>query len=104
MEDASAGQGGGLRRLRVVFAALASVWLVYAALTVTHSATSTELFGAALVDIMYAGLLLCAGLLCLARVRGNHGERRVWVAFAAGLTLWAFGDIWWLVFFASADE
>ena len=84
MERATAGQGSGLRRLRVAFAALASVWIVYATLTVTEAAPGTELLGAALVDVIYAGLLLGAGLLCLARVRGNQGERRVWAAFGTG--------------------
>jgi two-component system, cell cycle response regulator len=104
MEGASSRQAGHAGRLRVWFAALAAVWLLYVALTVTGTAADADLFGATIVDLMYAGLLLGAGLLCLARARGNPGERRVWVAFGAGLTLWSLGDIWWLVFLAQAAE
>ena len=40
----------------------------------------------------------CTGL-------AERGERRVSAAVGAGLTLWSFGDIWWLAFFAEgADE
>jgi len=104
MERASAGQGGGPQRLRMAFAVLGSVWLVYAGLTITEAAPSAEFFNTPVVDLMYAALLLCAGLLCLARARGNQDEHRVWAAFGVGLTLWSFGDIWWIAFLAQADE
>ena len=104
MEQDSSRQGSSPRRLGIAFAALSAVWLVYAAITVTGTAAEVELAGTALVDIMYAGLLLGAGLLCLTRALVNREERRVWAAFGAGLTLWSFGDIWWLAFFAQSDE
>jgi two-component system, cell cycle response regulator len=86
--------------LRVGFALLTAFWLAYVVLTVTGAAVDVELLGTAIGDPIYAGLLLGAGVLCLARAAIDRGERRVWLAFGAGLTLWSFGDIWWMVFLA----
>ena len=92
------------RRLRIALVALVAVWVAYAVLTVTGAMGTTDVFGTALEGLMYAGLLLGAGLLCLARASREREERGVWMAFGAGLTLWSFGDIWWMVFFAEAAE
>jgi diguanylate cyclase (GGDEF)-like protein len=91
------------RSLRAALAALAVVWVAYALLVLT-GATSTEVAGTPVVDVLYAGLLLCAGLLCLARSFVQSDERWVWRAFGIGLTLWSFGDIWWIAFYADAAE
>src|SRR5215210_2985435 len=104
MRWASSQRGGQLRWLRLAFAGFAAVWLVYAGLTITGTAENVELLGAAVQHLMYAGLLLGAGLMCLARAFGSPDERRVWAALGAGLTLWSFGDIWWIAFFAKAEE
>jgi two-component system, cell cycle response regulator len=104
MRWASSRQGGQLRWLRLAFAGFAAVWLVYAGLTITGTAGNVELLGADVEHLMYAGLLLGAGVMCLARAFGSHDERRVWAALGAGLTLWSFGDIWWIAFFANAEE
>ena len=95
---------GDRRRLRIALVALVAVWVAYAVLTVTGAMGTSEVFGTALEGLMYAGLLLGAGLLCLARASREREERGVWMAFGAGLTLWSFGDIWWMVFFAEAAE
>jgi two-component system, cell cycle response regulator len=104
MEESSLRERDRLRRLRLAFAALAFVWLAYVVLTLTDAAADVDLFGAFLVDYLYAGLLLAAGLVCFLRARGIPAERGVWIAFGLGLTLWSFGDISWLVLFANAAE
>jgi two-component system, cell cycle response regulator len=91
------------RPFRIALAALAAVWVVYATLTVIGE-TSAEVAGTPVVDFLYAGLLLGAGVLCLARSLARDDERWTWRAFGIGLTLWSFGDIWWMVFFADATE
>ena len=66
--------------------------------------SDAEPLGAPLVDVMYAALLLGAGVLCLVRALAARDERRVWAAVGAGLTLWSFGDIWWLAFYAESAD
>jgi two-component system, cell cycle response regulator len=90
-------------RLGLAVAALAAVWVIYAGLTVTLAMDGTEILGTPIEGVLYAGLLLGAGLLTLARAFANNEERRVWGAFGIGLTLWSFGDIWWLAFLADAS-
>jgi diguanylate cyclase (GGDEF)-like protein len=97
-------QARRVSRLRWAFAALVAAWLAYVLLTVAGAATSVEWLGMPIGDPLYAGLLLGAGMVCLARAIVEPAERRVWSAFAIGLTLWSFGDIWWLVFLADAAE
>jgi two-component system, cell cycle response regulator len=104
MDGGSSRQGDNARRLRVAFAVLAAVWLAYFVLVATGWLADVYIAKVAVPEFMYAGLLLGAGLLCLGRARGEPGERRVWAAFGAGLTLWSFGDIWWLAFFANSAE
>jgi two-component system, cell cycle response regulator len=91
------------RRLRIALAGLAAVWVVYALLVATGT-TSAEVLGTPVIDILYAGLLLGAGVLCLARSLTDDDERWVWRAFGIGLTVWSFGDIWWIAFFADSAE
>jgi two-component system cell cycle response regulator len=91
------------RPLLIAVAVLAAVWVVYATLVITGT-TDTELAGRPLVDFLYAGVLLGAGVLCLARSLVDDDERWVWRAFGVGLTVWSFGDIWWISFFATSDE
>jgi two-component system cell cycle response regulator len=91
------------RRLRIALAALAALWVVYALLVGTGT-TSAEVLGTPVVDVLYAGLLLGAGILCLARSLVDDDERGVWRAFGIGLTVWSFGDIWWIAFFADSAE
>jgi two-component system cell cycle response regulator len=88
------------RRLRIALVALIAIWVAYAVLTVTGAMGTREVFGTPLEGLMYAGLLLGSGLLCLARAITEREERAVWIAFGAGLTIGSFGDIWWLVFLA----
>jgi two-component system, cell cycle response regulator len=88
------------RPLRIALAGLAAVWVFYAGLVI--GGTTAELAGTPIVDLLYAGLLLGAGLLCLARSI-DESERWIWMAFGIGLTPWAFGDIWWIAFFADAE-
>jgi diguanylate cyclase (GGDEF)-like protein len=93
-----------LRGLRVALAALALLWAVYAATVITGLFGDAELLGTPVADVMYSALLLGAGVLCLVRAAGAADERRVWAAMGAGLTLWSFGDIWWIAFYAEASE
>jgi two-component system cell cycle response regulator len=88
--------------LTLAVAALAAAWLIYAVLTVTHAMDGTEIFGTPIEGVLYAGLLLGAGLVTLARAVVDPAERAVWGAFGIGLTLWSLADIWWLVFLAEA--
>src|SRR5687767_9961524 len=104
MDGGSSRQGDSARRLRIAFGVLAAAWLVYFLLVVTGWTGDVYLADVAVPEFLYAGLLLGAGLLCLGRARGEPDERRVWAAFGAGLTLWSFGDIWWLAFFANSAE
>jgi diguanylate cyclase (GGDEF)-like protein len=97
-------QKGAKRRLRGAFAALCAIWVVYAVLTITHAMGTREVFGTSLEGLLYAALLVGAGVLCLTRAFVERDEREVWLAFGAGLTLWSLGDVWWLVFFAEAAE
>jgi len=69
-------------------------------LTITDAAASVKWLGMAIGDPLYTGLLLGAGVVCMAHAVVEPTERRVWAAFAVGLSLWSFGDIWWLVFLA----
>jgi two-component system cell cycle response regulator len=94
----------GTRRLRLALAALALVWVVYAAITVTGVLADAELLGKPFVDVLYAGVLLGAGVLCLIRAWITHEEREVWATVGVGLTLWSFGDIWWIAFYEDAAE
>ncbi len=94
----------GTRRLRLALAALALVWVVYAAITVTGVLADAELLGKPFVDVLYAGVLLGAGVLCLIRAWITHEEREVWATVGVGLTLWSFGDIWWIAFYEEAAE
>ena len=98
------GKAQHVRWLRVGLAALGVTWLAYVLLTITDAAANVEWLGMAINDPLYAGLLLGAGVVCLARALVEPDERRVWSAFALGLSLWSFGDIWWLVFFEDAAE
>jgi diguanylate cyclase (GGDEF)-like protein len=91
------------RSLRISLFALVVVWIAYAALVLTGT-TGAEVLGTPGVDLLYAGLLLGAGLLCLARSLAQGEEVWVWRAFGIGLTLWSFGDIWWIAFFADSAE
>jgi diguanylate cyclase (GGDEF)-like protein len=88
-----------MRRLQVALAALALLWVVYFAVTVTGALDGVELLGAPLADHIYAALLLGAGVLCLVRAKEEEDERWVWAALGVGLTLWSFGDIWWITFY-----
>jgi diguanylate cyclase (GGDEF)-like protein len=94
----------GTRRLRVALAALAFLWLAYAAIVITGVAGDADVLGTPVVDVLYAAVLLGAGLLCLARAIAATDERAVWAAMGVGLTVWSFGDIWWIVFYADASE
>jgi diguanylate cyclase (GGDEF)-like protein len=38
-------------------------------------------------------------VLCLVRAKEEEDERWVWAALGVGLTLWSFGDIWWITFY-----
>jgi two-component system cell cycle response regulator len=96
-------QAPHVRWLRAGLAALAVSWLAFVLLTIT-AGTNVEWRGMAIGDPLYAGLLLGAGLVCLAHAVLEPTERRVWSAFALGLSLWSFGDIWWLVFLDDAAE
>ena len=89
-----------MRRLRVALGALFAVWALYTVLTITRAMGTREVFGTPLEGLLYTGLLLGAGLLCLARAVSEREERGVWIAFGVGLTLSSFGDIWWMVFLA----
>jgi diguanylate cyclase (GGDEF)-like protein len=102
--DAVAPGQEGKRRLYLAWAALAVVWVGYAVLTATHALDTTEVSGTAIEGLLYSGLLLCAGLLCFARALGEREERTLWLAFGAGLTVWSFGDIWWIAFLSEASE
>jgi two-component system cell cycle response regulator len=102
--DPTSPQKGDTRWLRGAFAALAVVWVVYTVLTITKAMGTREVFGTPLEGLLYAALLIGAGVLCLARAFVATEERGVWLAFGAGLTLWALGDTWWLVFYAEAAE
>jgi two-component system, cell cycle response regulator len=104
MNTIVSGQAPHVRSLRVGFAALAVSWLVYVLLTITDAGANVEWLGVAIGDLLYAALLLGAGLVCLAHAVLEPTERRVWSAFALGLSLWSFGDIWWLVFLEDAAE
>jgi diguanylate cyclase (GGDEF)-like protein len=104
MDGGSSRQGDSARRLRIAFGVLAAAWLGYFMLVVTGWTGDIHLAEVAVPEFIYAGLLLGAGLLCLGRALGEPGERRAWAAFGAGLTLWSFGDIWWLAFFANSAE
>jgi two-component system, cell cycle response regulator len=97
-------QAAHIRRLRWAFAVLAAAWLAYVALTLTGAATDVEWLGMPIGDPLYAGLLLGAGMVCLARAIAEPAERGAWSAFAVGLTLWSLGDVWWLLFLAHAAD
>jgi len=94
----------GTRGLRVALATLALVWAAYAMITVTGTLGDAKLLGRPLVDMMYCGVLLGAGLLCMARAWVVSDEREVWAAVGVGLTLWSFGDIWWVAFYTEASD
>jgi two-component system, cell cycle response regulator len=102
--EATRSRQGNQRPLRIAFGVLVATGVLYAVLTVTGAMGTAELLGAPIAGLMYAGLLLGAGLVCLARAFGDPGERRIWAALGAGLTLSSFGDIWWLAFLAKAAE
>ena len=91
-------------KLRAGLAALVGVWLVYVLSIVTGAAVDVELRGMPIGDALYTGLLLGAGVLCLVHAVAEREERRVWTAFGAGLTLWSFGDVWWMAFLTDAAE
>ncbi|HEX2161325.1 MAG TPA: HD domain-containing phosphohydrolase [Thermoleophilaceae bacterium] len=101
MEAVASRQSPRFRQLRVGFAVLAAGWLLYLVLIVSDAAVERELLGLPLGDPIYAALLMGAGLLCLARATVDSEERRIWLAFGAGLTLWSFGDLWWMAFLAT---
>jgi diguanylate cyclase (GGDEF)-like protein len=92
----------GTRRLRMVLVGLAVVWLAYAAIVVTGALDAAEVLGTPPADLLYCGLLLGAGVLCLVRAAKSEDERDVWATVGVGLTLWSFGDIWWVAFYESA--
>jgi diguanylate cyclase (GGDEF)-like protein len=94
----------GTRGLRLGLAALALLWAAYAGLTVTGAWGGAKVFGSPLIDVMYCGVLLGAGVLCLIRAWIGPHERQVWATMGVGLTLWSFGDIWWIAFFAEASD
>jgi two-component system cell cycle response regulator len=104
MNAGVSGQRQQVLWLRMGFAALAATWLAYVVLTVTGAAADVEWLGMPIGDPLYAGLLFGAGVVCLARAALEPSEREVWSAFAAGLVLWSFGDIWWLVVLADVAE
>jgi two-component system, cell cycle response regulator len=93
-----------MKALRLPLAALAVLWVVYAVIAITGAMGDVEPFGTPLVDLMYAALLLGAGVLCLVRAIRGSEERGVWAAVGVGLTVWSFGDIWWIAFYADAVE
>ncbi|NLT05267.1 MAG: GGDEF domain-containing protein, partial [Solirubrobacterales bacterium] len=97
-------QPRSLHVLRASIAVLAAAWLAFLVSTVTGTASDVALLGTPVADWLYAGLLLGAGMICLARALVDQPERAVWTAFAIGLTLWSFGDIWWLAFLADGGE
>jgi two-component system, cell cycle response regulator len=53
---------------------------------------------------VYDAVLVLAACLCLARVLSFRGERTVWALFAAGLALWATGDVYYSFFLADPDR
>jgi len=100
----AASRFGWTGRLRVALVALAVVWVAYAGLLLTGALGDTQLLGTPVEGMMYASLLLGAGVLCLVRARVQRAERAVWATVGVGLTLWSFGDIWWIFVLADAAE
>jgi two-component system cell cycle response regulator len=91
--------------LRVGLGALAVLWAIYAAMTITGAMADVEPLGRPLADLMYSAVLLGSGVLCLVRaVRRRDEERWVWATVGAGLAFWSFGDIWWIAFYAEASD
>jgi diguanylate cyclase (GGDEF)-like protein len=53
---------------------------------------------------VYPGLILTAGLLCLARAAHDVHERGAWVLLGAGLLSWTAGEAWYSLFLADAES
>ncbi len=93
-----------MKALRLPLAALAVLWVIYAVIAITGAMADVEPLGTPLADLIYSALLLGAGVLCLVRAIGEAEERGVWAAVGVGLTVWSFGDIWWVAFYVDAAE
>src|SRR5215210_1519362 len=52
-------------------------------------------------DYVYTGLIVAAGMVCLARGFAIREERGAWLTMGAGLTAWAAGEITWTVMVAN---
>jgi diguanylate cyclase (GGDEF)-like protein len=60
--------------------------------------------GSTTESLVYNGLLLAGPALCLARAVRHRQERAIWIAFAVGTALWAFGNIYWQLFLDADDS
>ncbi len=92
----------GLRHgpiLRACFGVLVAGLAIFGAHTIFGLGTpNSKLFDTWLYD----GLMVGAGLLCLARVRVGNGERVAWALIGLGLLSSAGGDIYWNAVIANA--
>ena len=52
-------------------------------------------------NYVYTGLILAAGVICLARGIAVREERAAWLTMGAGLSAWAAGEVTWAVMLAS---
>jgi diguanylate cyclase (GGDEF)-like protein len=52
-------------------------------------------------DYVYTGLIVAAGMVCLARGFAVPEERAAWLTMGAGLTAWAAGEISWSILIAN---
>src|SRR3954467_12860676 len=52
-------------------------------------------------DYVYTGLIVAAGMLCLARGFAVPEERAAWLTMGAGLSAWAAGEISWAILVAN---
>ncbi|HKP20510.1 MAG TPA: HD domain-containing phosphohydrolase [Thermoleophilaceae bacterium] len=51
-------------------------------------------------EYVYTGLIIAAGVVCLARGFAIADERGAWLTMGAGLMAWAAGEVTWAVFYA----
>ena len=52
----------------------------------------------AINGVVYDAVVVCAGLACLLRASRGGPERGAWIAIAASILAWAFGEIWWTIY------
>ena len=95
--------GGSVRSWLVwaPFGAAVACWLGYIAFVLAGS--PAELLDFADL-VLYNGAIAFAGVACLGRARVSPSLRTAWIAFGAGLLLWAAGDAYWVVALADLKK